>query len=279
MVAYAYELDNVKLYLGEIGAIPLLTETEEVELAKRVLEGDELAKKQMLEANLRLVVNAAKRFKNTQVGFMDMVQEGNFGLMTAIEKFDYRKGFKFSTYAIWWIRQAIGRCIADQGRTIRLPVHMVEKINRLRRLRNKLYQEKGMEPSISELAVAMEYSEEKIEELLVILEETLSIDSPAGDGERATIGDYVVDYINIKPEDAIKKEMLTEEINTFFDQLSDKEETIIRHRYGIDGERTKTLQEVGDMFGLTRERIRQIEAKALKKLTKSVKNKEMKDFI
>ncbi|WP_211295698.1 RNA polymerase sigma factor RpoD [Planifilum fimeticola] len=271
--------DPVRMYLKEIGRVPLLTAEEEVELAKRIEQGDEEAKRRLAEANLRLVVSIAKRYVGRGMLFLDLIQEGNMGLIKAVEKFDYRKGYKFSTYATWWIRQAITRAIADQARTIRIPVHMVETINKLIRVSRQLLQELGREPTPEEIAKEMNLSPEKVREIMKIAQEPVSLETPIGEEDDSHLGDFIPDDDIQAPADAAAYELLKEQLKEVLDTLSDREENVLRLRFGLDDGRTRTLEEVGKVFGVTRERIRQIEAKALRKLRHPSRSKRLKDFL
>ncbi|MFS8651926.1 MAG: RNA polymerase sigma factor RpoD [Caldibacillus sp.] len=271
--------DPVRMYLKEIGRVPLLTPEEELELAKRVAEGDEEAKRKLTEANLRLVVSIAKRYVGRGMLFLDLIQEGNMGLIKAVEKFDYRKGFKFSTYATWWIRQAITRAIADQARTIRIPVHMVETINKLVRVQRQLLQDLGREPTPEEIAEDMDMPPEKVREILKIAQEPVSLETPIGEEDDSHLGDFIEDDEVTSPADHAAYEMLKEQLEDVLDTLTDREENVLRLRFGLDDGRTRTLEEVGKVFGVTRERIRQIEAKALRKLRHPSRSKRLKDFL
>jgi RNA polymerase primary sigma factor len=271
--------DPVRMYLKEIGRVPLLTAEEEVELAKRIEHGDEEAKRRLAEANLRLVVSIAKRYVGRGMLFLDLIQEGNMGLIKAVEKFDFRKGFKFSTYATWWIRQAITRAIADQARTIRIPVHMVETINKLIRVSRQLLQELGREPSPEEIAKEMGLSPEKVREIMKIAQEPVSLETPIGEEDDSHLGDFIPDDDAQAPADAAAYELLKEQLKEVLDTLSEREENVLRLRFGLDDGRTRTLEEVGKVFGVTRERIRQIEAKALRKLRHPSRSKRLKDFL
>ena len=271
--------DPVKMYLKEIGRVDLLTHEQEIELAKRILEGDEQAKKELAAANLRLVVSIAKRYVGRGMLFLDLIQEGNMGLIKAVEKFDYTKGFKFSTYATWWIRQAITRAIADQARTIRIPVHMVETINKLSRFQRQLTLELNREPTDEELAEKMGMSPEKVREVIKIAQDPVSLETPIGEEEDSHLGDFVPDESNMSPEDFTIHEMLKEEISDVLLTLTEREEQVLRLRFGLDDGSSKTLEEVGQMFGVTRERIRQIEAKALRKLRHPSRSRKLKDFL
>ncbi len=271
--------DPVRMYLKEIGRVPLLSAEEEVELAKRIEQGDEEAKRRLAEANLRLVVSIAKRYVGRGMLFLDLIQEGNMGLIKAVEKFDYRKGYKFSTYATWWIRQAITRAIADQARTIRIPVHMVETINKLIRVSRQLLQELGREPTPEEIAKEMNLSPEKVREIMKIAQEPVSLETPIGEEDDSHLGDFIPDDDIQAPADAAAYELLKEQLKEVLDTLSDREENVLRLRFGLDDGRTRTLEEVGKVFGVTRERIRQIEAKALRKLRHPSRSKRLKDFL
>lgn len=271
--------DPVRMYLKEIGRVPLLSADDEVELAKRIEKGDEEAKRRLAEANLRLVVSIAKRYVGRGMLFLDLIQEGNMGLIKAVEKFDHSKGYKFSTYATWWIRQAITRAIADQARTIRIPVHMVETINKLIRVSRQLLQELGREPSPEEVAVEMELSVEKVREIMKIAQEPVSLETPIGEEDDSHLGDFIEDQEALAPADAAAYELLKEQLEDVLDTLTEREENVLRLRFGLDDGRTRTLEEVGKVFGVTRERIRQIEAKALRKLRHPSRSKRLKDFL
>ena len=271
--------DPVKMYLKDIGKVPLLSPAEETELAKRMLEGDEEAKKQLSEANLRLVVSIAKRYVGRGMLFLDLIQEGNLGLMKAVEKFDYTKGFKFSTYATWWIRQAITRAIADQARTIRIPVHMVETINRQIRVSRTLLQQLGREPTPEEIAKEMTVPVSKVREIQKIAQDPVSLETPIGEEEDSHLGDFIEDDSATAPADVAAYTMLREQLIGVLHKLTPREEKVLRLRYGIDDGRPRTLEEVGREFNVTRERIRQIEAKALRKLRHPSKSKKLKDFL
>ncbi len=271
--------DPVKMYLKDIGKVPLLQPEEETELARRMMEGDENAKRLLSEANLRLVVSIAKRYMGRGMQFLDLIQEGNLGLMKAVEKFDYQKGFKFSTYATWWIRQAITRAIADQARTIRIPVHMVETINKLIRVSRRLLQELGREPSQEEIAAEMGITEEKVREIQKIAQDPVSLETPIGEEEDSHLSDFIEDDSSTAPTDAVSYTMLKEQMIGVLDTLTPREEKVLRLRYGLDDNRPRTLEEVGKEFNVTRERIRQIEAKALRKLRHPSRSKRLKDFI
>ena len=271
--------DPVRMNLKEIGRVDLLSAKDETELAKRIEQGDEEAKKRLAEANLRLVVSIAKRYVGRGMLFLDLIQEGNMGLIKAVEKFDYMKGFKFSTYATWWIRQAITRAIADQARTIRIPVHMVETINKLIRVQRQLLQDLGREPSPEEIAKEMELTPEKVREILKIAQEPVSLETPIGEEDDSHLGDFIEDQDAMAPQDAAAYELLKEQLEDVLDTLTDREENVLRLRFGLDDGRTRTLEEVGKVFGVTRERIRQIEAKALRKLRHPSRSKRLKDFL
>ncbi|MGG1877703.1 RNA polymerase sigma factor RpoD [Paenibacillus cisolokensis] len=271
--------DPVRMYLKEIGRVPLLSADDEIELANRIEQGDEDAKRRLAEANLRLVVSIAKRYVGRGMLFLDLIQEGNMGLLKAVEKFDYKKGFKFSTYATWWIRQAITRAIADQARTIRIPVHMVETINKLIRVSRQLLQELGREPSPEEIAAEMELSVEKVREIMKIAQEPVSLETPIGEEDDSHLGDFIEDQEALAPADAAAYELLKEQLEDVLDTLTEREENVLRLRFGLDDGRTRTLEEVGKVFGVTRERIRQIEAKALRKLRHPSRSKRLKDFL
>ncbi len=271
--------DPVRMYLKEIGRVPLLTPEEEVELAKRVEAGDEEAKRRLAEANLRLVVSIAKRYVGRGMLFLDLIQEGNLGLMKAVEKFDYRKGYKFSTYATWWIRQAITRAIADQARTIRIPVHMVETINKLIRISRQLLQELGREPTPEEIAKEMDMSEERVREIMKIAQEPVSLETPIGEEEDSHLGDFIPDEDAQAPADAASFLLLKEQLKDVLGTLTPREQKVLRLRFGLDDGRPRTLEEVGRFFDVTRERIRQIEAKALRKLRHPSRSKKLKDYL
>jgi RNA polymerase primary sigma factor len=271
--------DPVKMYLKEIGKIPLLTAEEEIDLAKRMEQGDEEAKKRLAEANLRLVVSIAKRYVGRGMLFLDLIQEGNLGLMKAVEKFDYRKGFKFSTYATWWIRQAITRAIADQARTIRIPVHMVETINKLVRVQRQLVQELGRDPTPEEIAKEMDMEPEKVREIMKIAQEPVSLETPIGEEEDSHLGDFIEDDNVLAPQDAATFTMLREQLIDVLDSLTPREQKVLKLRFGLEDGRARTLEEVGKEFDVTRERIRQIEAKALRKLRHPSRSKKLKDFL
>lgn len=272
--------DPVKMYLKEIGRVDLLTHEQEIELAKRILDGDEQAKKELAAANLRLVVSIAKRYVGRGMLFLDLIQEGNMGLIKAVEKFDYTKGFKFSTYATWWIRQAITRAIADQARTIRIPVHMVETINKLTRIQRQLVQELGREPTAEEIAEKMDgMTPAKVREIQKISLEPVSLETPIGEEDDSHLGDFIEDEGAMSPDDYASNELLKDELNEVLLELTDREEKVLRLRFGLDDGRTRTLEEVGKEFNVTRERIRQIEAKALRKLKHPSRSKRLKDFL
>ncbi|WP_416195730.1 RNA polymerase sigma factor RpoD [Selenomonas sp.] len=271
--------DPVRMYLKEIGRVPLLTAEEEVILAKRMDEGDEEAAKRLAEANLRLVVSIAKRYVGRGMLFLDLIQEGNLGLIKAVEKFDYKKGYKFSTYATWWIRQAITRAIADQARTIRIPVHMVETINKLIRVSRQLLQQLGREPLPEEIAKEMEISVDRVREIMKIAQEPVSLETPIGEEEDSHLGDFIEDQDAPAPADAASFMLLKEQLEEVLDTLTPREEKVLRLRFGLDDGRARTLEEVGQNFGVTRERIRQIEAKALRKLRHPSRSRKLKDFL
>ena len=271
--------DPVRMYLKEIGKVPLLTAEEEIELAKRMEAGDEEAKKKLCEANLRLVVSIAKRYVGRGMLFLDLIQEGNLGLIKAVDKFDWRKGYKFSTYATWWIRQAITRSIADQARTIRIPVHMVETINKLIRISRQLLQEYGREPTPEEIAVEMDMPEEKVREILKIAQEPVSLETPIGEEEDSHLGDFIPDDDVPAPAEAAAFSMLKEQLMEVLDTLTEREQKVLKLRFGLEDGRARTLEEVGKQFDVTRERIRQIEAKALRKLRHPSRSKKLKDYL
>lgn len=271
--------DPVRMYLKEIGKVSLLTADEEIELAKRMEQGDEAAKKRLAEANLRLVVSIAKRYVGRGMLFLDLIQEGNLGLIKAVEKFDYRKGYKFSTYATWWIRQAITRAIADQARTIRIPVHMVETINKLIRVSRQLLQELGREPTPEEIAEEMDMSVDRVREILKISQEPVSLETPIGEEEDSHLGDFIQDDNVPVPADAAAFTLLKEQLIEVLGTLTEREQKVLRLRFGLDDGRARTLEEVGKEFNVTRERIRQIEAKALRKLRHPSRSRKLKDYL
>ncbi len=271
--------DPVRMYLKEIGKVPLLTAEEEIELAKRMENGDEEAKKKLCEANLRLVVSIAKRYVGRGMLFLDLIQEGNLGLIKAVDKFDWRKGYKFSTYATWWIRQAITRSIADQARTIRIPVHMVETINKLIRISRQLLQEYGREPTPEEIAKEMDLPEEKVREIMKIAQEPVSLETPIGEEEDSHLGDFIPDDDVPAPAEAAAFSMLKEQLIEVLSTLTEREQKVLKLRFGLEDGRARTLEEVGRQFDVTRERIRQIEAKALRKLRHPSRSKKLKDYL
>ena len=271
--------DPVRMYLKEIGTVPLLTANEELELAKRKQDGDEYAKQRLIEANLRLVVSIAKRYTGRGMSFLDLVQEGNLGLIKGVEKFDYTKGFKLSTYATWWIRQSVTRALADQARTIRVPVHMVETINKMSKMQRKLTLELGYEPSVTELANALDMTEEKVMEIMQIAREPASLETPIGEEDDSNLGDFVADANVLTPEGNVESVMLREHIDTLLGDLKERERQVIVLRFGLEDGHPRTLEEVGREFNVTRERIRQIEAKALRKLRNPVRSKRIRDFL
>ena len=271
--------DPVRMYLKEIGKVPLLSADEEVELAKRMAEGDEDAKKRLAEANLRLVVSIAKRYVGRGMLFLDLIQEGNLGLIKAVEKFDYHKGFKFSTYATWWIRQAITRAIADQARTIRIPVHMVETINKLIRVSRQLLQELGRAPTPEEIAAELDMPVERVREILKISQEPVSLETPIGEEEDSHLGDFIQDDNVPVPAEAAAQTLLKEQLDEVLDTLTEREQKVLRLRFGMDDGRARTLEEVGKEFDVTRERIRQIEAKALRKLRHPSRSRKLRDYL
>lgn len=271
--------DPVRMYLKEIGRVPLLNADQEIDLAKRIENNDDEAKQELAEANLRLVVSIAKRYVGRGMSFLDLIQEGNMGLMKAVDKFDYRLGFKFSTYATWWIRQAITRAIADQARTIRIPVHMVETINKLIRIQRQLLQDLGREPTPEEIGAEMDMSTDKVREILKIAQEPVSLETPIGEEDDSHLGDFIEDKDATSPEQHASYELLKEQLEEVLDTLTDREENVLRLRFGLNDGRTRTLEEVGRVFGVTRERIRQIEAKALRKLRHPSRSNQLKDFL
>ncbi len=271
--------DPVRMYLKEIGTVPLLTTEEELTLAKRKAEGDEYAKERLIEANLRLVVSIAKRYTGRGMSFLDLVQEGNLGLIKGVEKFDYTKGYKLSTYATWWIRQSVTRALADQARTIRVPVHMVETINKMSKMQRKLTLELGYEPSVTELADALEMSEDKVMEIMQIAREPASLETPIGEEDDSNLGDFVADNNVVTPEGNVESVMLREHIDALLGDLKERERQVIVLRFGLEDGHPRTLEEVGKEFNVTRERIRQIEAKALRKLRNPVRSKRIRDFL
>ncbi len=271
--------DPVRMYLKEIGRVNLCLQKKKSNTRKKIEEGDEESKRRLAEANLRLVVSIAKRYVGRGMLFLDLIQEGNMGLMKAVEKFDYRKGYKFSTYATWWIRQAITRAIADQARTIRIPVHMVETINKLIRVQRQLLQDLGREPTPEEIAEDMDLTPEKVREILKIAQEPVSLETPIGEEDDSHLGDFIEDQEATSPSDHAAYELLKEQLEDVLDTLTDREENVLRLRFGLDDGRTRTLEEVGKVFGVTRERIRQIEAKALRKLRHPSRSKHLKDFL
>ena len=271
--------DPVRMYLKEIGTVPLLSADEELRLAKRKAEGDESAKERLIEANLRLVVSIAKRYTGRGMSFLDLVQEGNLGLIKGVEKFDYTKGYKLSTYATWWIRQSVTRALADQARTIRVPVHMVETINKMSKMQRKLTLELGYEPSVTELAEALEMSEDKVMEIMQIAREPASLEAPIGEEDDSNLGDFVADSNAVTPEGNVESVMLREHIDALLGDLKERERQVIVLRFGLEDGHPRTLEEVGKEFNVTRERIRQIEAKALRKLRNPVRSKRIRDFL
>ena len=271
--------DPVKIYLKEIGRVPLLSPDEETELAKRMAEGDSYAKKRLAEANLRLVVSIAKKYVGRGMQFLDLIQEGNLGLLKAVEKFDYTKGFKFSTYATWWIRQAITRAIADQARTIRIPVHMVETITKVKKVSSQLLHETGHDPSAEEIADKLEMPAERVREIMRIAQDPVSLETPIGEEEDSHLGDFIPDDDAPAPADAASLMLLKEQLNEVLSTLTDREAKVLRLRFGLEDGRSRTLEEVGKEFDVTRERIRQIEAKALRKLRHPSRSKKVKDFL
>ena len=271
--------DPVRMYLKEIGTIPLLTPEEELDLAVKKADGDEDAKNRLIEANLRLVVSIAKRYTGRGMSFLDLVQEGNLGLIKGVEKFDYTKGYKLSTYATWWIRQSVTRALADQARTIRVPVHMVETINKMSKMQRKLTLELGYEPSIAELAEHLDMSQERVMEIMQIAREPASLETPIGEEDDSNLGDFVADNNAVTPESNIESVMLREQIDELLDDLKDREKQVIIRRFGLEDGHPRTLEEVGREFDVTRERIRQIEAKALRKLRNPVRSRKIRDFL
>ena len=271
--------DPVKMYLKDIGKLPLLSADDEIELARKMMDGDESAKRELSVANLRLVVSIAKRYVGRGMQFLDLIQEGNLGLMKAVEKFDYQKGFKFSTYATWWIRQAITRAIADQARTIRIPVHMVETINKVVRVQRLLLQQYGREPTPEEIAKEMGIPEQRVVEIQKISQDPVSLETPIGEEEDSHLGDFIEDEQALAPTDVVASNLLKEQLLEILDTLTPREEKVLRLRYGLDDGKPRTLEEVGKEFNVTRERIRQIEAKALRKLRHPTRSKRLKEFI
>ena len=271
--------DPVRMYLKEIGTVPLLSAEEELRLARKKTEGDEYAKERLIEANLRLVVSIAKRYTGRGMSFLDLVQEGNLGLIKGVEKFDYTKGYKLSTYATWWIRQSVTRALADQARTIRVPVHMVETINKMSKMQRKLTLELGYEPSVTELADALEMSEDKVMEIMQIAREPASLETPIGEEDDSNLGDFVADSNVVTPEGNVESVMLREHIDALLGDLKERERQVIVLRFGLEDGHPRTLEEVGKEFNVTRERIRQIEAKALRKLRNPVRSKRIRDFL
>ena len=271
--------DPVRMYLKEIGKVPLLSAEEEIELAKRMEQGDEAAKKRLAEANLRLVVSIAKRYVGRGMLFLDLIQEGNLGLIKAVEKFDYRKGYKFSTYATWWIRQAITRAIADQARTIRIPVHMVETINKVKKVSSQLLHQNGHEPTADEISEALDMPVEKVREIMRVAQEPVSLETPIGEEEDSHLGDFIPDEDAPVPAEAASHTLLKEQLSTVLGSLTPREEKVLRLRFGLEDGRPRTLEEVGHEFEVTRERIRQIEAKALRKLRHPSRSKKLRDFL
>lgn len=271
--------DPVRMYLREIGKVPLLTPEEEQELAKRIAAGDQEAAKKMTEANLRLVVSIAKRYVGRGMQLLDLIQEGNLGLLKAVEKYDFTKGFKFSTYATWWVRQAITRALADQARTIRIPVHMVETMNKLTQCSRKLQQELGREPTVEELSKAMRMTPERINEIRQMCMEPVSLESPVGEEDDSHLGDFIEDNTGSQPADAVSQAMLRQQLMEILDTLSEREAKVLRLRYGLDDGRPRTLEEVGKEFNVTRERVRQIEAKALRKIRNPNRSNKLRDFL
>ena len=271
--------DPVKIYLKEIGRVPLLSSEEEIELAQRMQNGDSSAKKRLAEANLRLVVSIAKRYGGRGMSFLDLIQEGNLGLIKAVEKFDYTKGFKFSTYATWWIRQSITRAIADQARTIRIPVHMVETITKVKKISSQLLHQNGRDPTAEEIAAELEMPIERVREIMRIAQDPVSLETPIGEEEDSHLGDFIPDENAPEPTEAASQVLLKEQINQVLGTLTEREEKVLRLRFGLEDGRSRTLEEVGQMFNVTRERIRQIEAKALRKLRHPNRSNKVKDFL
>lgn len=271
--------DPVKIYLKEIGRVPLLSADEELDLAIRIADGDVAAKKRLSEANLRLVVSIAKRYLGRGMQFLDLIQEGNLGLIKAVEKFDYTKGFKFSTYATWWIRQAITRAIADQARTIRIPVHMVETINKVKKVSSQLLHQNGHEPTAEEIAEVLNMPTDKVREIMRVAQEPVSLETPIGEEEDSHLGDFIPDDDATAPQDAASHTLLKEQLSDVLSTLTPREERVLRLRFGLEDGRSRTLEEVGEVFNVTRERIRQIEAKALRKLRHPSRSKKLKDFL
>lgn len=271
--------DPVRQYLREIGKVPLLTAEEEIELAKRYEKGDKKAKDKLIESNLRLVVSIAKKYIGRGLSLLDLIQEGNQGLIRAVEKYDWRKGYKFSTYATWWIRQAITRAIADQARTIRIPVHMVETINKLYRVSRRLMQELGREPTPEEIGEQLEMDPDRVREIFKIAQEVTSLETPVGDDKESFLGDFIPDESQLSPVDAASKQLLKDHLDEVLETLSDREAKVLKLRFGLEGNKQMTLEEVGRVFGVTRERIRQIEAKALRKLKHPSRRKKLQDYL
>lgn len=275
----AESTDPVRQYLREIGKVPLLVAEEEVELAKRYEKGDKASKDKLIQSNLRLVVSIAKKYIGRGLSLLDLIQEGNQGLIRAVEKYDWRRGYKFSTYATWWIRQAITRAIADQARTIRIPVHMVETINKLYRISRKLMQELGREPSVEEIAEEAEIDPERVREIFKIAQEVTSLEAPVGEDQESFLGDFIPDESQLSPVDAASKQLLKDHLDEVLATLSDREAKVLKLRFGLEGNKQMTLEEVGKVFGVTRERIRQIEAKALRKLKHPSRRKKLQDYL
>ena len=271
--------DSMKIYLKEIGKIPLLSRQEELDIAKRICEGDEVAKKILVESNLRLVVSIARKYARKEMAMLDLIQEGTLGLIRAAEKFDYTKGFKFSTYATWWIKQGITRAIADQARTIRIPVHMVETINKLIRVSRQLLQELGRDPKPEEIAKEMEMSEEKVREIMKIAQDPVSLETPIGEEEDSHLGDFIPDEDALAPAEAAAYSLLKDQIEEVLGSLNEREQKVLKLRFGLEDGRARTLEEVGKEFDVTRERIRQIEAKALRKLRHPSRSKKLRDYL